>query len=435
MDLIRDNIRTVYTKYLLAALGSTLILTIYSSVDMIAVGQYAGPTGTAALTCVTPLWSIVIGLGILFGIGGSVRMALARGEGKEEEAHRWFTVTMVVTLVAMALATAGFFLFLDPMLRFFGADEALLPRCREYAQWLCWSAPVFLAGPVLSSFIRNDGAPFLCTLAVVCGGVFNIFGDWFFVFVLDMGLSGAGLATAAGQFISALILCTYFFRKKRGLRLARPTRFLSSLAQLCATGFAPFIVEVSFGITVILFNRRIMALAGANELAVFGAVVNCAILFQSLFNGVGQAVQPIVSTNFGAGERQRVAATLRLALLTGGIMGALFFALAEGIPGAILRLYMDVTPAVMAIGPGVLRVYGISFLFMGINVVASYYLQSLVHTAPSVAISLARGVALPALFILVLPAAFGFSALWWTMPLTELLTMVMAVWFLRRRRV
>ena len=435
MDLIQSKLRDVYLKYLAAALGSTLILTIYSSVDMIAVGQYAGPTGTAALTCVTPLWSIVIGLGVLLGIGGSVRMSLARGEGNEDEAHRWFTLTMVVTAVAMVLATAGFFLFLDPMLLFFGADEALLPHCREYAQWLCWAAPVFLLGPVLSSFIRNDGAPFLCTLAVVCGGVFNIFGDWFFTFVLDMGLSGAGLATALGQYLSAFILLSYFLRRGKGLRLARPDRVGYRLAQIGSTGFAPFVVEVSFGITVILFNRQIMALAGADELAVFGAVVNCAILFQSLFNGVGQAVQPIVSPNFGAGRGDRVRETCKLALVTAAIMGVLFFALAELLPGGILRLYMDVTPSVMAIGPGILRIYGSSFLLMGINVVASYYLQSLVRTVPSVAISLARGVALPAVLLFLLPAAFSFSAIWWTMPLTELLTALLAVWFLRRNRI
>ena len=96
---------------------------------------------------------------------------------------------------------------------------------------------------------------------------------------------------------------------------------------------------------------------------------------------------------------------------------------------------MDVTPSVMAIGPGILRIYGSSFLLMGINVVASYYLQSLVRTVPSVAISLARGVALPAVLLFLLPAAFSFSAIWWTMPLTELLTALLAVWFLRRNRI
>lgn len=432
MDLIHDNIRAVYLKYLGAALGSTIILSIYSSVDMIAVGQYGGPAGTAALSCVTPLWSIVIGLGVLLGVGGSVRMSLARGEGDELQARRWFTVTAVFLLLAAALATAGFFLFLDDMLRFFGADDALLPLCREYAQWLCWSAPAFLLGPALSSFIRNDGAPFLCTAAVVFGGVLNIFGDWFFVFGLDMGLSGAGLATAAGQYVCLIILCSRFFRKGCGLRPVRPDAPLRRLGAVCSTGFAPFLVEVSFGVTVILFNRQIMTLAGADELAVFGATVNCAILFQSLFNGIGQAVQPVVSVNFGANEGERVAQVKKMALLTAAAMGALFFAVSELLPGPILRLYMDVTERVMAIGPGILRTYAVSFLFMGLNVTASYYLQSLVRTAASVTVSLARGVALPALFILLFPAVFGFSSIWWVMPAAELLTLGLAVCFLRR---
>ena len=147
MDLLTSKIKPMYFKYLTAALGSALISSIYGVVDMAMVGQYQGPEGTAALAVVSPVWNIIYSLGLLMGIGGSVLFSTLRGESaqNQKKSNEYFTAAVI---------------------------------------------------GVVAAFLRNDGNPGLATKAVLFGGIFNVFGDYFFVFVLQMGIMGAGLATA-----------------------------------------------------------------------------------------------------------------------------------------------------------------------------------------------------------------------------------------------
>ena len=432
MDLLSGNIRSIYFKYLFAALGSALVVSIYTLVDMIAVGQYEGPAGSAAMACLQPMFSLFIALGLLFGIGGSVMYSIARGRGDTEGSNRFFTVATVAALAVSAVITLVFLLFRARLLTLFGADGELLPYCMEYAYWLTWAVPFFLMAQVLSAFLRNNGAPFLATMSAVIGGCFNMFGDYFFVFTCDMGIGGAGLATFLGQVLSTLVLLVHFFRKKNTLRFLRPTGFLSDLKGVCSAGFSPFIVDISLGVTVTIFNNQIICLSDSDHLAVYGVLSNCIILFQSLFYGVGQSIQPLVSINHGAGQLGRVRRLLTLAMGTAAVMGVLFCGVVELFPAAILRLFMDVTGPVLAIGPAILRTYAVAFLLMGVSIVASYYFQSILKNGRSLLISLLRGFLLSAALVLLLPAAFGFDAIWWAMPVTELLTLIISLVLIRK---
>lgn len=427
MELTKADPKKIFFKYLFTALGSTIITSIYSSVDMICVGHHSGAVASAAISCMNPLWSVMICFGLLLGIGGSVLMSNLRGAGRTQEGDEHFTISVIGAAAVSIVLMLCYIVFLRPLLRFFGADDIVLPYAESYTVWIALAVPAFIMGTTLSSFVRNDGAPGVCTAAILSGGAFNVFGDVFFVFGLDMGMSGAGLATALGQVIACVILCIYLFSKKCTLHFRRPAAAAKKLRSIVSTGFAPFIVDLSFGVTVLLFNRQIVRYAGNTELAVFGTVATVAILFQSLFYGVGQAIQPIVSVNNGAGLGGRVAQIRRYAITAAIVMSLLFFALTELFPGAVLRLYMAPDEAVMAIGPGIMRIYNISLLFMGINVVASYYLQSILYSVQSIIISLSRGFVLCALFILLLPAAFGFDAIWLSMPLAEFFTAIYAV--------
>ncbi len=432
MELLTGDIKKIYRKFLFTALGSTIISSIYASVDLIAVGHYCGPNGSAAISCINPLWSIMISLGIFFGIGGSVLMSSQRGAGNKGSGDEFYTVAMICGLAAAAAIFAVFVFLAEPMLRFFGADDEILPYAMDYFRWIAYVSPTFLLTSLLNSFIRNDGTPGLCTIATVSGGVLNIIGDYVLVFVADLGASGAGIATAIGQLVGFVILCTYFFRKRCTLRLVRVQEFGKKLWGVVSTGFAPFIVDLAFGVVVIICNRQIVRWAGNTELGIYGTVANVAILFQGLFYAVGQAVQPVVSTNFGGERADRVRASLRICMGTTLGMSLVFFALCEAFPLPILKLFMAVTPQVVAAGPRIMRIYAVSFLFMGVNVVATYYLQSILRSAQSVVISLLRGFALCSAFLMILPPVAGFSSIWWTFALTEVITLGYTIFSLKR---
>ena len=304
MDFLNGNIKTIYFKYLAAAFGSALITSIYSIVDMAMVGQYHGPEGSAALAVVAPVWNIIYSFGLLMGIGGSVLFSTIRGksEGQEKRSNAYFTASVIGSIFLAAVIWLVVIFFDRELLLLFGAQDNTLSLAREYVSPIKFAIPLFLFNQMLAAYLRNDKNPALATGAVLAGGIFNVFGDYFFVFTCDMGAYGAGLATAIGSAITFIVMLSHFFTKRNTLHFVKPTGLFKMLKEISVTGFSTFFIDVAMGILTILFNRQIMHYLGTNALAVYGVIVNISTFAQCCAYSVGQASQPIISTNFGANK-------------------------------------------------------------------------------------------------------------------------------------
>lgn len=432
MDFLNGNIKPMYFKYLSAAFGSAMISSVYSIVDTAMVGQYHGPQGTAALAVVAPVWNIIYSLGLLVGIGGSVIFSTRRGSEKSDGSeHQYFTAAVIGAVVLSILAWVGVLDFQRPVLTFFGADEALLALAQSYMRPIQYVFPLFLFNQLLAAFLRNDNAPGLATLGVLSGGIFNIFGDYFFVFPCDMGIYGAGLATAIGAGISFLVMLTHFFSRKNTLRLIKPENLLRRLQEIAVTGFSTFFIDVAMGILTVLFNRQIMQYLGASALAIYGPIIQVSTFVQCCAYSVGQASQPIISTNFGAGKGERIKETLRLALWTTGFFGVFWTVLSMAFPNAYIRIFMTPTPEILDMAPAIVRTYALSFLLLPFNIFSTYYFQAILKPKAAFVVSVARGLVISGILILALPVLVRADAIWFAMPVTELLVMVYAALTMR----
>lgn len=420
MDILSGKIKSLYFNYLIAASGSALVASVFGLVDAMMVGQYHGPQGNAALAVFNPLWSIIYCLGLLAGIGGSVLFANNRGAGKEENAQQYFTLSVLYGAALSLLALLGIGLFKEKMFCFFGADDALLALVLRYLKPIYFAIPCCIFSQILSAALRNDGNPNLATKAVIIGGVFNAVGDYLCVFVLDLGIFGAGLATAIGQYIGISIMLTHFFNKKNTLRFVFPRRMLHKIGKITLTGFSTAISDLSLGIIGILFNRQIMLHLNADALAVYGIITQVTAFAQCLAYGIGQAAQPIISQNYGAGQHSRIRQCLRYALLTSAVMGIFWFGLLQLFPQLFLYAFMSPTPEVAAIAPGILRTYGLSYLLLPFNIFATYYFQAMMKPQLSTVSSVARGVVLSGGCILLLPLIFHANSIWYAMLITEI---------------
>lgn len=428
MDLLKSNVNKVFFRYLFAAIGSALITSIYSLVDCIMVGQYEGPDGASALAVVMPIWNMMFAFALLFGLGGCVLMSNLRGKGMHREGNAMFTASFIC-VCAVTAVLLPIFIFLDePLLKLFGArDNAhILSLARDYAFWLKFAMPLFTIGQFLSVFIRNDNNPLLSTAAVLSGGIFNIFGDYMLVFVADMGAGGAGLATAIGQLISVCVLLTHFLRKRNTLRFVRPESFLRSVGSMVKAGCPTFFIDMAVALSSTLFNNQIMMYCGPSALAVFGVIINVAMVVQSLSSGIGQSVQPIISINYGAGEKVRVRQFFVRGLAAAGTLTAIIVLVCMLLPEQLIRAFMDPTEEVLAVGPGYMRSYFLAFVFMLFNIYATYYLQAVMRPWLSVAVSLTRSLILSGGLILILPPLAGAWTVWWVMPIAEGVTAVIA---------
>lgn len=432
MDILKDKVKPIYFKYLVAASGSAMVVSVFGMVDAMMVGQYHGPVGTAALAVFAPLWSIIYCLGLLAGIGGSVLFANLRGRGDEAEAQQYFSITVLYGLVLSAIAVLGVCIFQDELLYFFGADEELLGLAKLYLKPILFAFPCCVYTSIFSAYLRNDNNPGLATKAVIVGGIFNCVGDYVCVFVLDLGIRGAGIATSAAQFVALFVMMGHFLTKKNTLRFVKPVALMKKIGNISLTGFSTAITDLALGIIGILFNRQIMKYLGSDALAVYGIITQVTVFVQCIAYGTGQAAQPIISQNYGAGQYSRIRECTRYSIYSAFGMGIFWMALMLAFPNTILNLFMEATPEVAQIAPKILRTYGLSYVILPFNIFATYYFQAMMKPNISLTASLARGAVVSGGMILLLPALLGPGSIWYAMLITEIIMAVFGTGFMLR---
>ena len=427
VDLLHGKLNKTYFTMLFSAIASTIVTTIYSTVDMICIGHYAGPDGAASVACSNPLWALMFAFGIMCGVGGAVMASNRRGAGDEHAANEYFTVAVTVCMICSVVIVTVFSIFLKPLLSLFGATGNVLTLGVDYMKYMMFAVPTFTMCACMATFARNDGEAIIPTVATIVGGVLNMFLDVFLVFTCDMGVKGAGLATGIGQTVAFLIVLSYFFTKKCNLKFTKVAHFSKNLGKIVTVGIAAFLIEITSGVTTAVHNILITEHLSTAHLAVYGTTATMVIMFVCLFNGIGTAMQPLVATAYGAGDRERVKGTLRLAFITAAVMGVLFFTVCQTFPETILRIYMEVDADVLAVGPRIVRLYSLSLLIVGFSMVCNYYFQSTLLRSACVVISMLRGIVLPVLFVFTLPLLFGYDFIWLAIPLGETLTTVVAL--------
>lgn len=436
MEMLQKPVKQLYLKYLVAAFGSALVGAIYILVDMAVIGQYAGPTGTAAIALVLPAWSFICSLGILTGIGGSVLYSNAKGEGGTEKANGMFSAAVIATTLPAVVMWVALLCFDRQLLLFLGSEGDLLEIGLEYLKPLKVAVPVFIFSQMLAAFLRNDNDPGLATFAVVFTSILNMIGDYLFTFTFDGGVFGAALATALSNLLSVCIMMTHFFKKSNTLRLVRPEGLFPVMGRIFSIGFSVFFVDLAMGIMTMLYNKRILQLLNNDALSVFGAIASLTTVVQCCSYSIGQAAQPILSANFGAKEMDRVRNVLKYGIVTAIGFGAFWAIVTMAFPTQVIKIFMDATDSVLAITPGILRKYGIGYLFAPFTLFATYYFQSILKARISLGISLSRGLIIGAVMLYLLPPIFGAESIWLATPVAEISVAIatgILMWFFTKK--
>ena len=245
MDLLKDNPIKIFYRYLFPAVSAAIAISIYSFVDTIVIGQDVGPNGTAACAIVLPCFTIAHCVDLICGIGGSVLMSRARGEGNQEKGNAYFTASLIyVGIVTIIFWILGV-LFQEQIYRLFGADDVLLPYAMEYGRWIFGAFPSFVLVSFLGAYIRTDGAPKFVMTVTMIGGIINIIGDIVFVFPMRMGMTGAALATVLGSLVQSVILISHILLGKTSLHLAKPFKWFKAIKNISALGIGAGVTQIA----------------------------------------------------------------------------------------------------------------------------------------------------------------------------------------------
>lgn len=433
-SLTTENVSKLFFRYLIPAIMGTMVTSIYVLADTIIIGKGIGIDAMAALNIVLPLFNIFFGNGLLFGVGGSVLMSIARGRGDVKAGECYYTVSMILNAVTCILYTVLFWVFMDPIARFLGATDVTMPYVKEYVPYVIAGLSVFAFSTFLQTFVRNDGAPKLAMAAVVTGGISNVFLDILFVYPLHMGMAGASIASVIGSGITVIILLFHFRSKSCGLKFSLEGFSLKYVKQVFANGFTSFLVEITSGMVMFVFNIQLLEHVGDIGVSMYGVICNTAIIVICLCNGINQAAQPIISTNHGAGLYVRIESVRRLGVKTAMVICSIPAVIGLIVPNVFTYIFLNPNEELLALSPVAIRTYFIGFFVMGVNMFIVGYFQSIVKPVLSLILCLLRGCVLSILFVTILAPLFGVVGIWASVPLGEFVTLFIAVYFMKKNR-
>lgn len=427
------NLFSLFARYASLNVMGMIGLSCYILADTFFVARGLGTNGLAALNLAIPVYSFIHGCGLMVGMGGGTRYTLCLGWEEEAEGCRVFRQSLAFAgLLAGILFLIGAF-GAGKLALLLGADEATHGMTATYLRMILLFAPAFLGNNVLLCFARNDGAPRLAMTAMLGGSFSNILLDYVFIFPLNMGMFGAVLATCMAPLISMVILLPHYRRGRTRLKPGKTDLPLSAMGEISALGAPSLITEVSAGVVMIVFNRVILGLAGNVGVAAYGVVANLSLVVTSIFTGLGQGIQPLVSDSMGRGRGADARRVYGYALAAGAVVAGLVLAAVLLWAHPIAAAFNEAgDPVLQAIAVQGLKLYFPAFFFVGVNVVTSVYFSAAGRPTPGFVISVLRG------FILLLPLTFllarlwGMAGVWLTFPAAEGLTSLAALTLLLR---
>ncbi|MBU3144092.1 MATE family efflux transporter [Clostridium sp. CF012] len=425
-----DHITKLFLKYVLLNVISMISLSCYILADTIFISRGMGNNGLTALNLVLPVYSLVSGIGLMFGMGGAIRYAILTGENNTKKGNAVFSQSIALSILVGVIFTIIGGFFSSHIARLLGADETVLPLASKYLQTILLFSPAFIVNNVLICFVRNDNNPKLSMIAMITGSLSNVILDYLFIFPMNLGMFGAALATGLAPIISICILSLHFIQKRNHFRLMKTSLQIKPTTQILLLGLPSFVTEVSSGLIMLLFNFRILNLAGNIGVAAYGIIANLALIAVAIFTGIAQGIQPLISTNFGAGNTGNVKKIFHYATYLAFGIGLVLYILSSIYPENLIALFkkeQNHTFTVMAIEG--IRIYFASFLFMGFNIVTASFFASANQSGKAFTVSMARGfiAVIPSIFIL--PYFLKMTGVWLSIPCAELITLLVSILF------
>nr|WP_300003403.1 MATE family efflux transporter [Tissierella sp.] len=432
--LLEGDIKKTFFKYLIPSVGGMLGTSLYVLGDTMIVGRALGAAGLAALNISIPLNNVFNGMGLLFGIGGATALSVNKGRKDEEGLNDIFSKSMIMAFIVGLILTLIRIFFLDKLSYMMGASSSTIVMVKDYLGVLMSFSIFFLLNVCLTVFVRNDGAPKLAMAGMLTGSIMNVLLDYIFVFKFGWGMAGAAFATGLSPVIGLSILSTHFISKKNKIKFIIPKTDFAIIKRILVNGGSSFIVELSAGLVIFAFNNSLHKIRGDLGISAYSIIANLSLIFAAIFIGVGQALQPIVSFNYGADRMDRVYETVRLAVYTSLGMGIFFYSIGLFFPKFLVSLFIDADKELMDMTVRGIRLYFLAFILMGLNVTLTSYIQSKEHARVSLKISLARGFVFVVILLMILPRFIGIDGVWLTLPIAELITTVLSIIYFKKYR-
>lgn len=426
-------------KYSLPAIASSLVSSVYNIVDQIFVGNKIGESGNAATNVAFPLVMIITTIAMTFGAGSSSSFSLYLGQKEEKKAKSIVGNGMTLMILCGVLVAVISLIFLRPMLMAFGGRGQTLEYSIEYTRVLLFGFPFAILGTGASQLIRADGSPRYAMISTLSGAVLNCILDPIFIFGLDMGMSGAALATVIGQLISGVLILSYFKRFKTvKLSLRDYILRLESVARIFKLGVAAGANQLAITLVQIVMNNTLGYYGELSQygrdipLACVGIISKVSSVFNAVIFGISQSTQPILGYNYGAGNTSRVKETFkRAAIIVTGISCVAFLCF-QLFPRQIISVFGSGDELYYDFALRYFHIFLFCTFIVGVQILCAQFFPSIGKGGIGTVVSLSRQVFFLLPLVIVFPLIWGIDGVLWAGPIADGLAGVMALLLVRK---
>lgn len=427
LDLQRDKISSLFINYLIPAITSGLVTSLYIIVDGIFIGKGIGSNGLAAVGVVVPLFTIFTGFSLLFAIGGSVLSSISLARGDNHGANNIFSSSIIGLSIVICIFISVVFILNQQILHVMGAEGVVHSYATTYLKTMVLFGIAQVLALALSSFIRMEGYPKLAMGVTVLGALSNILLDYIFIFVLEMGIFGAALATGFGNTLSTIIFLIFFIRKRGKLRFIVPQLSTSLFKSIFLIGLPTFMDGLLLSLVIIIYNARLFNIVGDDGVSAFSIVGYLLPFIIMFFSGLAQALQPIISANFGSGNLDRIKEVFNLAIKTALLFGVLFTLVGLFGNRIITRMFLPSVEPAFKLATQAIPIIFASYLPAGLVFVINSYFQSVKKPEGALILALLRGLFLIIPLMFILSTLYNSIGMWYAFLVTEILTLIVAI--------
>lgn len=427
-----------YKKLLRFTVPSIVMMictSMYGVIDGIFVSNYIGKTSLAAINFIMPVLYIFAMFGYMFGAGGSALVSKTLGEGDRKRANGLFSLFVYISIIFGVFMTIFGYFFMEPLVRWFGADGELLEQSLVYGHIFILALTAWILLYVFQLFFITAEKPELGLWVTIASGVTNIVLDALFIVVFEWGIAGAAAASAIGQLVGGVFPIIYFARKNSSiLRLTKPVIDFKAIFQGFANGSSELVSGMSASFGSILYNVQLLKYAGENGVAAYGVLMYISMIVTSIFNGYSSGIVPVIGYHYGARNHDELKSLLKKSIVVVGLFSTSIFTLSELLAYPIAKLYVGYDEELMKITTHGFFVYSFAFLFMGMAVFASSFFTALNNGTVSAMVAFLRTLVFETTAIIMLPIIFGVDGIWGSVVLAELMAAVVGIGFIHKMR-
>ena len=430
-----EKIGKLMRKFAIPSIISLLVNSIYNLVDQIFIGWGVGYLGNGATNIVFPLVMLALAFSLMMGDGSSAFLSLKLGEKKNKEATKGVVNGIMIAIIISTIFCISSLCFMPQLLNIFGCTDALRSYALDYGYVIAIGLLFMMIGTVLNAIIRADGSPKFSMMSMVSGAILNIILDPIFIFVFDMGVKGAAIATAMSQFLTFILNVSYIRNlktievSKKDIKLE-----LGIIRKILTLGISSFITQMSFVFVVSVENNLIKKYGAISEygaeipITVIGIVMKINQILNSMIIGLAVGSQPIIGYNYGAEKNDRVKGTLKRVLIVSVIMSSIAFILFQTIPDKLIAIFgteegtLYVDFACMTF-----RIYLALCICNGIQIPSGIFFQAIGKSSKSAVLSLSRQILFLLPAMIVLSSKFGVEGILYSGPVADGLAFTVAI--------